>query len=74
MPNETFENMSVPEAAAYLRLSKSSLDRWRLTGEGPKFVKAGSRIIYRRAELDGWLENRTCRSTSEAGSEKRRTD
>ena len=70
MIHELQGNLSVLEAAEYLRLSKSSLDRWRLTGDGPKFAKAGARVIYKRADLDAWLDDRTYRSTSEAGSQK----
>lgn len=64
------ENMSVDEAAAYLRLSKATLNRLRLTGGGPKYAQAqpGSRVIYRRTELDAWLCQHSRSSTSEVRS------
>ena len=54
------------EAAEYLRLSGRSLERHRVAGTGPRFVKAGRRVLYRRDELDRWAAARTFRSTSEA--------
>lgn len=65
---ENLDNMSVSEAAEYLRLSKSTLDRLRLTGFGPPYAQGQprGRVIYRRCDLDEWLAQRTFRSTSEA--------
>ncbi len=54
------------QAAAYLLLSPRTLERSRLAGTGPRFVKAGRRVLYRRDELDLWAAARTFRSTSEA--------
>jgi hypothetical protein len=54
------------EAAAYLRVSKSYLDKLRVYGGGPKFVRPGKRkIIYRKPHLDVWAAERTFTSTSE---------
>jgi predicted DNA-binding transcriptional regulator AlpA len=58
--------MRVPEAARYLGLAQSTLNKMRCFGGGPRFAKAGPRVvIYDRCDLDEWLEDRTCRSTSE---------
>ena len=54
------------EAAEYLRLSGRTLERHRVAGTGPRFVKAGRRVLYRRDELDRWAAARTFHSTSEA--------
>ncbi len=54
------------QAAAYLRLSPRTLERSRLAGTGPRFVKAGRRVLYRHDELDRWAAARTFRSTAEA--------
>ena len=53
------------EAASYIRLSKPTLERLRLTGDGPPYAKLGKAVRYRRADLDAWLESRLIRSTSE---------
>ncbi len=54
------------EAARYLRLSPRTMERHRVAGTGPRFVKAGRRVLYRRDELDAWAERRTFTSTAEA--------
>jgi hypothetical protein len=63
MPNPI---LSGPEAAAYLRLSLRTLERYRQTGLGPAFIKAGARVLYREADLADWLSARVVTSTSEA--------
>ena len=53
------------EAAEELRLSKRTLERMRVNGDGPKYVRLGSRRIgYRIADLRDWLASRTYSSTS----------
>lgn len=54
-----------PEAAAYVGLSKITLQRFRITGDGPAFIKLGGAVRYRRSDLDEWLESRVKQSTSE---------
>jgi hypothetical protein len=54
------------EAAALLRLSVRTLERHRVTGHGPAFVRLGRRVVYRRTDLEGWTAENTFRSTSEA--------
>ncbi len=56
------------EAADYTRLSPRTLERMRLTGTGPKYTKAGRRVIYSRRAIDHWLEKRTYKSTSDAAA------
>jgi predicted DNA-binding transcriptional regulator AlpA len=53
-------------AAQYLGIAQSTLNKSRLTGNGPSFVKIGRRsVVYRKADLDKFLEARVRRSTSE---------
>ena len=49
--------MRVRQAAARLGVSKSWLDKSRLLGTGPKFVKIGRRVAYDEADLDAWVES-----------------
>jgi predicted DNA-binding transcriptional regulator AlpA len=58
------------EAASALRLSERTLERSRVTGLGPAFVKAGRRVLYRQSDLDQWIASRLCQSTSERRSER----
>lgn len=54
------------EAAAHVGLSASTLEKLRVSGGGPRFTKAGPRIVvYAVADLDTWLSERARGSTSE---------
>ena len=69
-PNPFDENdqtlLTPSEAAAYLRVSKSYLDKLRVYGGGPKFLRFGKRkILYRKSDLDFWAAQRRFSSTSE---------
>ena len=57
---------TVNEVAAKLQLSKATLNRWRVTGEGPKFLKLGGAIRYRETDVNDWLEGHLVDSTSAA--------
>ncbi len=63
---DTNTYLTQSEAAEFLRLSPRTLERHRLAGTGPRFVKAGRRVLYRHDELDRWAAAHTFRSTSEA--------
>ena len=54
-----------PEAAAFLRLSQRTLERLRLSGDGPRFCKLRRSIRYRLSDLEAWLSARAVGSTSE---------
>jgi len=47
--------MNVNTAAAYCCLSKSTLDKYRVTGNGPMFIKLGKKVVYELTDLDGWI-------------------
>ena len=55
------------EAAHYVRLSHRTLERYRVTGEGPEFFKLGRLVFYETPKLDEWLERKRRRSTSDPG-------
>ncbi len=58
--------MKPPAAAKYVGLAQSTLNKLRLTRDGPPFVKVGLRAVaYRRSDLDAWLASRVRRSTSD---------
>lgn len=60
--------LNTREAADYVRLGKPTLERFRISGAGPIFVKLGGAVRYRKPDLDAWLESRRVRSTSEGGA------
>jgi len=55
------------EAAKLLRLSERTLERLRLTGGGPSYVKCGRSVRYRQADIDAWVAQRVVASTSAMG-------
>ena len=52
--------------AARLDLSQRTLERMRNSGKGPRFAKAGKKILYRLQDVEDWLEERSFSSTAEA--------
>ena len=60
--------LTVEQAAELLALPRSTLDRWRVEGYGPKFLQLTARCIrYRRSDIEAWTETRVRQSTSEYG-------
>lgn len=57
------------EAAAFLRISPKTLQRWRWSGGGPPFVKLGSRVRYARCDLEDFVALRRRFSTADPGPE-----
>lgn len=56
-------NMRVKEAAEYVGLSKSTLDKLRHFGGGPAYYKLGRAVVYSADALDQWLSARQCTDT-----------
>lgn len=61
----TTDILTTSEAATYCRLGKPTLERFRISGDGPRYCKLGGAVRYRKADLDAWLESRLTKSTSE---------
>jgi predicted DNA-binding transcriptional regulator AlpA len=41
-------------------VSRRTAQRWRVTGEGPPFVRLGiRRLVYRLADVEAWAQART---------------
>lgn len=57
--------LTTREAAQYLGLAVSTLNKWRCHGGGPEFLKLGRAVRYRRDDLDRFLEARMFCSTAE---------
>ena len=55
-------------AAAHLGLSTRTLDRYRVSGDGPVFLRFGGRVRYLREDLDEWAKTRRRKSTSDDGT------
>jgi len=63
------QNLRVAEAADRLRISKSTLDKLRCYGGGPRYFKVGKTVVYSVADLDSWLAERVRSSTHVAAND-----
>ena len=52
--------LRTPEAALYVKLSDEYLEaaRYRGDGSGPPFIKLERAVIYRKRDLDAWMESK----------------
>jgi predicted DNA-binding transcriptional regulator AlpA len=57
--------LPVAEAAKYVSLSASTLNRLRVSGGGPRYAKLAGKVLYDVADLDQWIEDSKRGSTSE---------
>ena len=55
--NEETAILTIDQAASYLAIPKATLYTWRTrrAGFGPRAVKAGGCLRYRRRDLDDWI-------------------
>ncbi len=51
------QSLTLAEVANWLRVPHSRLYQWRYRGEGPKSVKVGASVRYRRTDVDRWIDN-----------------
>ena len=60
--------LRTPEAAQYVGLSVSTLEKKRLNGSGPPYLQLGGRAVgYDLADLDEWIDCHRRTSTSDPG-------
>lgn len=51
---------------AHYNIPPRTAQRWRSSGEGPPFVRVGPRrVMYRVADVENWLANRTFNSRAD---------
>ncbi len=60
--------LTTAEAAAYLGVAKNTMEKWRIYGDGPAFVRVSSHCVrYHPADLEAFVAERRGFSTSELG-------
>jgi predicted DNA-binding transcriptional regulator AlpA len=60
--------LRTPDAAKYVGLTASTLEKMRLSGTGPRFVRIGTRAVgYTLDDLDAFIEAGRRNSTSDTG-------
>ena len=65
MPQVEHKYLTTKEAAARVRLSESALEKKRVDGTGPVFVKLGKAVRYEATALDEWIAAGRHKSTAE---------
>jgi len=48
--------LRTPDAARYVGLSAATLEKRRLVGDGPRFIRLGRAVGYDVRDLDAWLD------------------
>ncbi len=51
--------MKVPQVAEYLGVPVQTLYDWRMRKRGPKAIKIGRHLRYRREDVERWLDEQT---------------
>ena len=62
--NTTFINTR--QLATKTGVAASTWCKHRLSGDGPAYIKAGGRVIYRWSDVEAWMSEQVRQSTSEA--------
>jgi len=60
--------LAVKAASQRVGLSVSTLNKLRVFGGGPVYLKLGRRVAYDVADLDAWLFSKRRTSTSDDGA------
>jgi hypothetical protein len=59
------KHLSQHELARRWSLSPRTLERWRWTGEGPRYLKLNGRIVYRAEDVEAFEEARIHENTKQ---------
>lgn len=51
--------LTTVEVAEMLRISRRTLETWRLRGRGPAYIRVGRRVGYRPEAVEQWLHAHT---------------
>ena len=60
------DSLITPDTLAErLGTKRRTIDEWRITGRGPKFIRIGRGVRYAPDAVDAWLRSQMRTSTSE---------
>ncbi len=51
--------LTIDEVADYLSIPVGTLYQWRYKGTGPRGLRVGRHVRYRRSEVEAWLDRVT---------------
>lgn len=60
--------LTTKELADHLGLSVPTVQRWRIEGNGPPFIKQGNVVRYDREEIEAWIEDHKIRHAAQWGA------
>jgi len=60
--------LTTAEAANMLRVPAGTLRYWRHRNEGPRSARLGRKVVYRREDVVGWIDQEMAR-TSRGGTD-----
>jgi predicted DNA-binding transcriptional regulator AlpA len=67
MTTDYSDVLSQAQASRYLGVNEGTLRGWRREGFGPKYYRAGTKLVrYRRVDLDQWINDRLTEPTAQA--------
>jgi predicted DNA-binding transcriptional regulator AlpA len=62
--------LTTKQAAKFIGISEAALRVWRADGVGPRYYKAGTKLVrYRRADLERWIEEHLTSSREPANAQ-----
>ncbi|GAA1983355.1 helix-turn-helix domain-containing protein [Microbacterium pumilum] len=60
------EWLTLPQAAALMRMTKAAIAQLRYRGIGPKFYRLSAKtILYKQSEVIAWMESCACTRTDD---------
>ena len=66
MSRTTTTYFNTNQIADQTGIAASTWNKRRLAGDGPTYIKAGRRVLYRWQDVEDWLLQRSKGSTSDA--------
>lgn len=55
---EKLELLTLQQVAERYNIEENTLRYWRAQGTGPKSARLGRRVMYRRADVERWIDER----------------
>lgn len=56
------------QTAEHLCVSEMTLRKWRWEGKGPRFIKLGRKVAYKKQDICDWVDGQSRSSTSDTGN------
>lgn len=58
------EILITEEVESLIRTPTATLAYWRSVGKGPAWFKAGRRVLYRKSDVERWIDENVVTPTS----------